>query len=174
MSTSAATENPQLPSNLALLARKENAPVFWSTLKCLRRTSSVVATALLASHAVAGDHFFHRRQTATKSATATQSAVVTVPVQVGPAPAVQVVQLSPSYVPVVQIPVAYPSTRAQAPMLSIKLEAPTPQSGAVPAAQAPSGTPPVLVPAAAVPVPLYVVPRTYAGLFKHRQRLHGN
>jgi hypothetical protein len=175
MSMSAATDDSRLSSILALLARKENAPVLKTSLKCLRRTTLGVATAVLASQAVAGDHLFHRRQTAATTSAAMKQAVVTVPVQVGPAPAVQVVPLSPSYVPVVQVPLAYTTTKTQGPVLNIKLEAPIPQAGAAPAPQAPSTATPVLVPAAAVPVPLYVVPKkTHAGLFKHRQRLGGN
>jgi hypothetical protein len=159
MSMSAATAHPRLPSNLALLARKENTPVLRSSLKSLCWTTFGLATALLATHSIAGDRLFHRRQT-----------TVTVPVQVGSVPAVQVVQLSPSYVPVVQVPVAQTTTTTtvQVPVLSIKLEAPTPQAG-VSAPQGPSPMPPVLLPAAAVPVPLYFIPKPHQSLFKRHK-----
>jgi hypothetical protein len=142
-----------------------------SSANGFHRLALGLATALLIPHAVAGDHLFHRRQVAVAAA---QPAVVTLPAQVVSAPTVPVIQLLPSYVPVVQVPVASTTTLAQAPVLSIKLEGPTPQAGAVAAPQAPSTTTPVMVPMAAVPVPLYVVPKAHAGLFKHRRLRIGN
>src|SRR3954453_13970593 len=84
-----------------------------------------LGASLFATNAIAGDHLFHKKKLA---ATPVQQAVVTVPVQVSYAPAVQIVPLSPTYVAVAQAPVNYTVSMpqaapapAQAPVLNIKL-----------------------------------------------------
>lgn len=125
-----------------------------------------LGTASLAGDAFAGERLFHRKRVA---ATPVQQAVVAIPVQVA--------TLSPAYVPVVQAPVTYAVNTPQAattpiaalaPVIHIKLEAPSAPASVVPAPQAASSPSPMILPVAAAPTHLYVVPAFHPGLFKHR------
>jgi hypothetical protein len=180
--------------------------MFRLSMPIFRRLLPVLGlgAALLDSTAVAGDHFFHRRQLVATSAAAytasVQQAVVTVPVQVGYAPAVQVFSISPSSVPLVQAPVTYSvasaqtaAVPAQAPVLNIRLETPAAPAGVAPAPQAAAALPAqpapqaaigviptvastpatVLVSQGTVPVQLYLVPKTHTGFLRHRSIFGG-